>query len=196
MDADLLVSDRALLEAFRLGRKEALVAVWRTYYPLISSLAARGFGPYRGFGSVCDVEDLVSATFTAAFDESCRLRYDGLTPYGAFLLGIARNLMRKQIKKGMREPLPDFAQTPDLASEGPTPEQQLIDVERQEVLRRFPETLDAEEREVFFGFCRDGLSEERLALALQRTRHRVRKVLHRVQRQMRRYLKQLGLEPG
>jgi len=80
MEADLLSTDRSLLERFRRGEKEALMLVWQSYYPMVEGMARRGFGPWRGFSCIADIEDAVSATFLAAFEEGCRLRYDGLTP--------------------------------------------------------------------------------------------------------------------
>lgn len=191
MEADLLSQDRALLERFRKGERTALMQVWQNYHPLIEGLARRGFGPWRGFTRAIDIEDAVSSTFAAAFEESCRLRYDGLTPYSAFLLGIARNVMRRQIKKETREESLDPLTSLELKEDAPTPEEQLLSREETEILARFCKTLDEDEAWVFHGYYRDGLSEERLASSSGRTRYRVRKLLHKVQRKLKRYLRSL-----
>ncbi|MBM4372453.1 MAG: sigma-70 family RNA polymerase sigma factor [Deltaproteobacteria bacterium] len=170
------------------------MAVWKHYFPLVRSLACRGFGPYRGFSSPSDVEDAVSATFAAAFEQGCRMRYDGVIPYGSFLLGIGRNVMRRQMKKAAREPVADLDCRTEADEGAPSPEEQLLSLEEKEVLGRFRTTLEAHEREVYEGHFRDGLSEERLAHHLGRTRHTVRKTLHRVMRRFRRYLRENGLD--
>jgi RNA polymerase sigma factor (sigma-70 family) len=195
MEADLLSNDKNLLARFRQGEREAMMLVWNHYFPLVHGLACRGFGPYRGFRSACDIEDAVSATFTAAFEEGCRLRYDGIIPYGSFLLGIGRNVMRRQMKKAAREPAIEPTPAQESSADDLTPEDLLLSAEEQALLSRFPGTLSEQEREVFLGHYRDGLSEERLAVHLGRTRHSVRKGLHRVSRAFRRFLRDSGLLP-
>jgi RNA polymerase sigma-70 factor (ECF subfamily) len=195
MTDDLLSNDRALLARFREGERDAMVEVWQAYQPLVANLARRGFGSWSGVTRAADVDDVVSATFVEAFAEPCRQRYDGLTPYGAFLLGIGRNVLRRHLRKSSREPVvePRAETEPD---EGrPSPEEELLGREVRELLGRFPETLPAEEREVFLGYHRQGLSEERLAAVLGRTRHRVRKQLQRAEKRFRKYIRELGLEP-
>jgi len=194
MDADLLSTDRALLARFRNGEREALVAVWQAYFPLVVSLARRGFGPYSGFRSPSDVDDAVAATFAAAFEEGSRLRYDGVTPFGSFLLGIGRNVMRRQMKKVAREPVYEGDLATRERSHVHTPEERLLRAEERELLSRFPETLSKPEQTIFHGYYRDGLSEERLAVVTGRTRYRVRKLLGRVQRAFLRYVREHGLE--
>ncbi|MBM4352562.1 MAG: sigma-70 family RNA polymerase sigma factor [Deltaproteobacteria bacterium] len=195
MEADLLSNDKALLARFRQGEREALMLVWNHYHPLVHGLACRGFGSYRGFRSPCDVDDTVSGAFLAAFEEGCRQRYDGIIPFGSFLLGIGRNVMRRQIKKAAREPAIEPMPAQEQLDPGSTPEELVLKAEELEVLGRFPATLAHEEQDVFFGHYRDGLSEERLAVHLGRTRHVVRKCLHRVGRAFRRFLRDHGLAP-
>lgn len=194
MDADLLTSNRALLDRFRRGDKEALVLVWQHYYPLVHSMARRGFGPYRGFQSHADIEDAISATFLAAFEENCRVRYDGVTPFGSFLLGIGRNTMRRQMLKAAREPVHDPHTRKEEQTSDPDPEAQFLSMEQSRVLAAFLATLTEDERAAFGGYYKDGFSEEKLAVVMGRTRYRVRKTLHKVERKLKKYLKHHGLE--
>ncbi len=196
MVEDLLSNNRSLLARFRKGDEEAMVAVWNAYCPLVASLAHRGFGSYPGLRSPADVDDLIAATFVAAFETSCRERYDGLTPYGSFLLGIARNLLRRTLKLRAREPVVEPSHDyHDLGLPQATPEESLLRQEEIEAMQRFPATLDTDERKVWLGYHRDGLSEEALALKLGCTRHRARKRLKRAERRFRRYVRDLGIEP-
>jgi len=193
MKADLLSNDRKLLREFRRGEQEALMLVWREYFPLVEGLARRGFGPYRGFASVTDREEAVSASFAAAFEERCRMGYDGLTPYGSYLLGVSRNVMRRSMKKVAREPVREPSSYEFEAAPEQTPEEQVISAEVKEILSRFPATLQPDEQDVFRGYYAQGLSEEKLAEHLGRTRYRVRKAMRRVERKFRKYLRVHGL---
>jgi len=194
MDADLLTTDRNLLLSFRQGDREALIAVWRFYYPMVRNLAVRTCCGMTGHAATADVDDAVSATFLAAFQEGARLSYDGVTPFGAYLLGIGRNVIRRQISKACREPAIEPASIDWREDSDPSPEDVYLTREETEVLSRFPQTLRNDEREVFFAHYRDGLSEESLADSLGRTRYRIRKILALVERRLRRYLKEHGIE--
>jgi RNA polymerase sigma factor (sigma-70 family) len=168
------------------------MAVWQHYYPMVRALAVRMRTGMTGQASPADVEDAVSSTFLSAFEQGSRLSYDGVTPYGAFLLGIGRNVMRRQVRKDCREPVfePTVADLdPDPSS---SPEETFLGREQTAVLARFADGLAPEERDVFFGYYRDGLSEETLSAALCRTRYRVRKTLARVEKRLRRFLAERG----
>jgi RNA polymerase sigma factor (sigma-70 family) len=193
MREDMLSTNRDLLNRFRRGEKDALVAVWRAYLPLIHSMARRGFGPYPGWRDIADIEDTVAATFVVAFEEACRLRYDGVTPFGSFLLGIGRNVMRRQMKKRGREPIVSPDSTTLATEPEESPENLLINAEQKALLARFPETLSDQERAVFLAYHRMGLSEEDVARTLEITRYLTRKLLHRAQRCFKRYLSRHGL---
>ncbi len=196
MVEDLLSNDRRLLARFREGEEEAMVAVWNAYCPLVASLAHRGFGSWPGLRSPADVDDLIASTFLAAFESSCRQRYDGLTPYGSFLLGIARNLLRRSLRRRSREPVVELGGNYEGEAEGDgSPEESLLRQEEIEVMRRFPATLDVDQRAAWLGYHREGLSEEALAVKLGCTRHRLRKRLKRAEGLFRRYVRDHGLEP-
>jgi len=196
MVEDLLSNNRSLLVRFREGDEEAMVAVWNAYCPLVASLAHRGFGTYPGLRSRADVDDLIAATFLAAFETSCRQRYDGLTPYGSFLLGIARNLLRRALKRRAREPVVEPAADYRGYGDAPaTPEDSLLRREEIEVMRLFPSTLDADLRAAWLGYHSQGSSEEALARELGCTRHRLRKRLKQAERSFRRYIREHGIEP-
>jgi RNA polymerase sigma factor (sigma-70 family) len=188
MKPDLLTNDPDLLGRFREGERDAMVAVWNFYYPAVVSLARRGFEGTPGFRHQADVEDAVSATFLAALQERARLSYDGITPYGAYLLGVGKNVMRRLARKAYREPVWEIDDDSKLCASEATPEQHVLRREKREVLERFETCLEPPQLDVFSGYYKRGLSEEKLAAELGKTRHSVRKTLHKVQRMMRRYL--------
>lgn len=188
MKPDLLTNDPDLLRRFREGERDAMVAVWNFYYPIVVSLACRGFEGTPGFRHQADVEDAVSATFLAALQERARLSYDGITPYGAYLLGVGKNVMRRLARKAYREPVWEVDEERQGSGSDVTPEAHVLRREKREVLERFETCLDPQQLDVFSGYYKRGLSEEKLATELGKTRHKVRKTLHKVQRMMRRYL--------
>ena len=129
----LLVEDRALLDAFRRGERDALVRVYRQYAAGVSQVLRGGF-TFSSGGRQCrfhgarpgfDLEDRVQETFSRAFTERARLGYDGLSPYGPYLHTIARNLVIDEFRKKARvfesfsveAPEPDPGDRPEPGSE-------------------------------------------------------------------------------
>lgn len=194
MTEDLLSTSRELLSLFRDGDKRALAEVWEWYFPMVKKLAVNGFGDFRGFSKPYDIDDAISATFIAAFEERSRLAYDGITPFSKYLYGIGRNVMRRMVHKQMREPIIEEVEYKGTVSQGnTTPEESFVSHEQQLLLSRFPDQLSEVERAVFDGYYKSGLSEEALAKGLGMTRHRVRKHLKRVSFKMKRFVRELGL---
>jgi RNA polymerase sigma-70 factor (ECF subfamily) len=103
----LLVSDRALLDGFRAGRPEALQAVYRHYAPRVHGHLRAGFSfssggrrlRFHGYQRPYDLENAVQEVFLRAFVPRARLSYDGLRPYGDYLLAIARNLVLNELRR-------------------------------------------------------------------------------------------------
>lgn len=109
-DDTSIVDDRELLTAFRDGRRDALERVYRLHVHDVARVLRRGFmyttndQPMRfaGIQSAFELESLVQEVFTRAFAPRARLAYDGLRPYGAFLAGIARNVVLDQLRRAAR----------------------------------------------------------------------------------------------
>ncbi len=117
----LLSSDRALLDGFRCGDREALARVYREYATGIAAFLTRGFAfsskgrllQFRGYHQPSDLDNAMQETFVRAFSERARMAYDGLSPYRAYLTTIARNLVltehrRREVAMGdLFAPAPD-----------------------------------------------------------------------------------------
>lgn len=109
-DGPASLEDRELLAAFRDGRRDALEHVYRRHVVGVASYLRRGFlyssddKPMRfaGIHSSYELESLVQEVFTRAFAPRARLAYDGLRPYEAFLIGIARNIVIDQLRRQAR----------------------------------------------------------------------------------------------
>jgi RNA polymerase sigma-70 factor (ECF subfamily) len=102
--------DRALLDAFREGRRDAMEQVYRRYVLDVASFLRNGFmyltdgqpTRFAGMSSSFELEGVVQEVFARAFAPAARRTYDGVRPYGGFLIGIARNVMLDQLRRRAR----------------------------------------------------------------------------------------------
>lgn len=204
MDADL-VSDRALLDAFRRGERDALARVYRAHAQDVVALLRHGF--VSGEARVAGVRDLDQAldlsqeVFVRAFSETGRQGYDGLRPYRPFLLRIAKNLWIDRLRKAGREvPIAvaagdDGPDAEDRLRPAPAPEPE-ADLDRQrlhETTRAYVATLDPElARFVTLRFV-ESRSQYEVLEAMGVTRRRVRTLERRALDGLRAYLAERGL---
>ena len=112
-----LEQDRELLQRFRRGDAGALAQVFQRYAQHVAHAVRTGVlvqvdGQLVRVGAGLpehEVEALVQETFVRAFAPRTRDAYDGLRPYAAYLLTIARNLVidrgRRQRSAGLQIPL-------------------------------------------------------------------------------------------
>ncbi|HSK04884.1 MAG TPA: sigma-70 family RNA polymerase sigma factor [Kofleriaceae bacterium] len=104
------MSDREHLAAFRAGQRDALGEVYRRHVSDVAAFLRTGFmytsndKPTRfpGVRDSFELESFVQEVFARAFEERARLAYDGVRPYGAFLNGIAKNLVLDRLRKQAR----------------------------------------------------------------------------------------------
>lgn len=174
------------MRRFRDGAPEVLGEVYRAHAePLARALRAvafrgRGFAHLQG---ALEVENTVLETFARAFEPRTRLAYDGVRPYGQFLMGIARNVVLEQSRS--REVVAglgpqDEASSVDwelgsAAGGAGGVEQQLEDQEVEALLLSFKEALSLQERELFELRFTEGLAQESAAERVGLTRIQVRR---------------------
>lgn len=99
--------NRALLEQFRAGDREALSNVYFFYIADIENLIRSGRGSLgaRLFRDFDRRQDMVQEIFLRAFSASARTAFDGLRPYRPYLMSIARNAMIDYLRKLPKETL-------------------------------------------------------------------------------------------
>lgn len=110
-EARTLERDRQLLDDFRRGDRAALSVVYRLYVEEVVRALRRGTivrvdgHPTRvGAGlPEGDLEVLVQNTFVRAFSPSARAAYDGLRPFGGYVVTIARNLLIDEARARNRD---------------------------------------------------------------------------------------------
>ncbi len=190
----LLLEDRALLDGFRQGRRDALQRVYDHYVDHVAAFLRGGFSfsskgegyTFKGCRAPSDLQDMLQETFCRAFAPEARLAYDGIHPYQSYLLTIARNLTIDRFRRQVREVYEPAGRgsdegpgggTPGGEAEpgGHTPEAQLLGREVAGLVRAFHESLSAEEREVLRVYFEDEEGQRQAAVKLGLTRHQLRK---------------------
>lgn len=163
------------------------------YYPLVTTVATRGFGNFRGFFNPADRDDAIQTIFVAAFEEKSRLSYNGVDAYTKFLRGIAQNIVRRMLEKRARFNRTDGQ--PELQYRVvATPEEAVGDAQELRVVSAFRKSIDTEpDKTILHAYFVDGQAEETIAKDIGMTRYKVRKVIADLHKRMTRYLKTHGI---
>jgi len=173
-----LEEDRALLSAFREGRAETLMEIYRAYSQrvarfLYGGITGDGGRPLR-LSTAFELENGVQEVFVRAFAPASRASYDGLRPYEGYLVGIARNVLHERTRDRevpTAEPKVDGEPSPS----GRAQEAQLEDREVARLLAEFLAARHPEERGLYELRFEQGKSQEEAAASLGITRIQVRR---------------------
>ncbi len=197
-----LSSDRALLEAFRAGRREALETVYLHYAPGVAMVLRHGFsvrsssGGHRfpGLSQGADLQNGLQEVFARAFTEEARQGYDGLRPYAGYLAAIARNWVLNELRKEGKIGL--VAELPDVDAPDPGPDRELEDRELEALVRRFHERLGDEARRLWTLRFERQLSQDEAAAALGKSRVQLRRLEARLKADLLAALQDAGYLEG
>jgi len=195
-----LVEHREILDGYRAGQREAWVAIVEHYHGDLHRFARRGFTftsqgrgfRFGGFSNPLDVDDVVQEVFLRAFSPEARLGYDGLHSFGNYLLGIARNVVLRDLRRSLRlvpldeeDPL-----TTEVALPQPDAERMLADRELGVLLQAFEESLSHHDRRFFQLRFRQQLGQDEVATRMGLSRARVRTGERRVRKRLSRFLRE------
>lgn len=172
-----LLEDRKRLDGFRVGDPRVLAEVYKHYSPQISRTIALGFNVrtedgmtrFQGLGSAFDLADVVQETFVRAFRQKARDSYDGLRPFRAYLMAIARNLVLDLLRRGGKEtalflPLAnDSGKERDVVATTESPEEAAFRNELRKVYESFLSIQSAEDRAVFVERFVEGRSRQKVS---------------------------------
>lgn len=201
-----LPSNRVLLHRYRLGQPAALEEVYVHYAPGLARSLRAGFsfdrqgqrGRFPGYGLPLELADALQETFTRAFSESTRRAYDGLNPFGAWLMGIAHNLVVDHLRR--RQTADATLQTLSASGEwhGTTPAPDLAAEENEagRLLAAFRSTLEAREFALFQARYEARLTQEETADSLGLTRIQVRRAELKLRQKLLDHLKRNGFLQG
>ena len=208
----VFLENRALLNAFREGRPEALRTVYLLYVDQIISLLKTGFTDkstchfIRGVRDPERQRELLQEVFIRAFSKNARLAYDGLRPYRTYLTTIAGNIIIDAWRADRRDPLSDARRAPEethqrSVSEAGEDGQQEGDSEEMKLhwrrclqeSDRYVASLDVLSQEFVRFRFQEGLPQRDVAKRLKLTRSKVRTMERRIRGELRKHLRQCGL---
>lgn len=171
--------DARTLQSFREGEPETLGRVYRVHAEALARMLRAMAWRVRGgrMRGTLEVENTVLETFARAFEPRTRTAYDGVRPYGHFLVGIARNVLLEQTRqREVAVGLEPFEEVGDVPEEAAGTAQTMEDQEVDGLLARFKEALSPEERSLFeLRFGEESLAQESAAERLGLTRIQVRR---------------------
>lgn len=183
--------DRGLLQRFRDGEPTALAEVFRAHTgPLTRMLRAA----HRR--STLELENTVLEVFARAFEPRARLSYDGIRPYEAFLMGIARNVLLEQARSreapaGVAEELE--AQLEASTFDRPLGVDELMeDREVEQLLESFRAGLPEQDLRLYELRFTQGMAQEAAADALGLSRIQLRRREVQLKRALLEFLKEKG----
>jgi len=181
-----------LLDSFRRGEGWAIERVYREYVGQVVGLLRKGFSfmsggqvmSFSGFSDAWELECAVQDSFIQAFSPAARQAYDGVQPFGPYLMTIARNRVISTLRSESREQRRRTALAAEGQPVGPeSPERQAMRRELEQVVARFRDTLPpklllffdtryAEDRNLMETARRLGLSRMKARIRDQKVRQR------------------------
>jgi RNA polymerase sigma-70 factor (ECF subfamily) len=197
----------SLLRGFRGGEPDALRRVYQMYVEEVGKQLRYGFTfesrgrahRFVGYGGGFEFHDALHETFRRAFEPRARQGYDGLRPFGPYLRAIARNVVLKSFRA--REI--SFPPIEDAGRHGegvlalhdevqPTPEQAVMREQIRGVVKRFLDTLAAEDRALCKVRFVEGKSQRDAAEILGLGRQQVRGREAKLRARLVEYLREQG----
>lgn len=185
----------ALLRKFREGDPSALSEVFRAHADALTRvLRARAHqgGAFAHVRAAMEIENVVFETFARAFEPRSRAMYDGIRPYGYYLLGIARNVVLEQLR---RRDLPaglDLEAAAGLELSLDQGEQWHEDRELEALLEAFRRGLDESEAKLYDLRFVEGLAQEDASTRLGLSRIQLRRRERALKQKLLEHLHGLG----
>jgi RNA polymerase sigma-70 factor (ECF subfamily) len=172
--ADRAAADRDLIERVRDGAPQAFEALYDRYF-------SRVYGFLRGrTRDRTEVEDLVQETFLEVFRSVDG--YAGRSDVDAWILGVARNVLRRHVRDRLRRESRDRGAEPDPRVEEVTPEDELrVNRVVETLLTELSEAEPWEARGFALRYVH-GLPVREVARRAERSRHVVQVTLQRLRR--------------
>lgn len=169
------------------------------YAPALARTVRAGFAepgkPRLPFGGLpLELADAVQETFARAFSEQSRRAYDGMSPFGAWLAGIAHHLAVDHFRKRHTADsmLQSLMPMGEANSSGPTPDVAAEENEAGRLLTIFRATLEAGERSLFEARYEVRLTQQEAADRLGLTRIQVRRAELKLRQRLLEHLKRNG----
>jgi len=193
--------NRALLDAFRRGEREALASVYYHHVDAVGRLVRFGFFidaqglRIPGAPDMDAEQELVQEVFVRAFAERARLSYDGIRPYHPYLLRIAKNLLiDRQRGKGHAVAVDEELDHVEISLAVPGETEEDLHWQRLAAASGdYVAGLGPEMREVVRLRFEEDQSQQEVADTMKVSRRRVRTLEEKASVGLRRHLKRLKL---
>lgn len=188
---------QAFLQKFRSGEATAMAEVYRQHVPSLHRLlrAAAFRGPlFSSLRAPSELENTLLEVFARAFEPRAREAYDGVRPYEAFLMGIARNVLLENARRREDSVGGELTEVVDTAlADDLTDVQALLeDREVTRLLETFRRELNGENAQLYELRFVEGLSQEQAAERMGQTRIQLRRREHKLRTSLLAWLKQHG----
>jgi RNA polymerase sigma-70 factor, ECF subfamily len=165
------MSDDRLIREAQSGDRKALEDLcrreWRPVYALL----------YASLGNRPETEDATQEVFLRALRSFDSYRHRD-TPFRAYLVTIAKNLLRDRWRRS-NPLLVDIAEQPEQRASDPSPDERIVDAEQQESLQSLISTLNEDQRDVVRLRILEGRSTEEVAGMMGRTPNAIRQLQYR-----------------
>lgn len=174
-----------------------MAEVYRQHVPSLSRLlraaAFRG-ALFSSLRAAHELDNTLLEVFARAFEPRTREAYDGVRPYEAFLMGIARNVLLENVRRREDVMGVELSEVVDtvLADDLTDVQALLEDREVTALLEKFRSTLSHDESRLYELRFVEGLSQEQAADRVGQTRIQVRRREHKLRSSLLAWLKQHG----
>lgn len=174
-----------------------MAEVYRQHVPSLHRLlrAAAFRGPlFSSLRAPSELENTLLEVFARAFEPRAREAYDGVRPYEAFLMGIARNVLLENARRREDSVGGELTEVVDTAlADDLTDVQALLeDREVTRLLETFRRELNGENAQLYELRFVEGLSQEQAAERMGQTRIQLRRREHKLRTSLLAWLKQHG----
>ena len=178
------MSDAALVELVLNGDQDVFAVLVERYKDAVQNLA------YRMLGNTTEAEDVTQETFVRAYTQLAT--YKSAHKFSTWLLSIASHLSIDQLRRRrfLALPLEDVPFLEWIVDAGVSPEQSVLQVERQDEIQDYLQRLPAKYRAVIVLRYWHDFSYEEIASALNLTPPLVKARLHRARELLARYIHQ------
>jgi RNA polymerase sigma factor (sigma-70 family) len=178
------MSDAALVELVLNGDQDVFAVLVERYKDAVQNLA------YRMLGNTTEAEDVTQETFVRAYTQLAT--YKSAHKFSTWLLSIASHLSIDQLRRRrfLALPLEDVPFLEWIVDAGVSPEQSVLQGERQDEIQDYLQRLPAKYRAVIVLRYWHDFSYEEIASALNLTPPLVKARLHRARELLARYIHQ------
>jgi RNA polymerase sigma-70 factor (ECF subfamily) len=178
------MSDAALVELVLNGDQNVFAMLVERYKDAVQNLA------YRMLGNATEAEDVTQETFVRAYTQLAT--YKSAHKFSTWLLSIASHLAIDQLRRRrfLALPLEDVPFLEWIVDAGVSPEQSVLQGERQDEIQAYLQRLPAKYRAVIVLRYWHDFSYEEIASALNLTPPLVKARLHRARELLSRYIQQ------